>query len=121
MLSVEGQRLGKQLALRGEVAVDRTGGDSCGLGNHRYLSAAEADLTHDLTDRLQNPVAFVLKPFLDTFGAPIDHEMNPGSLAQLMNQGSAFVNEYTEQTLRRDGATGPRSPGRVLMPLTDLD
>jgi len=28
---------------------------------------------------LQNAVAFVLKPFLDTFGAPIDHEMNPGS------------------------------------------
>jgi hypothetical protein len=28
---------------------------------------------------LQNAVAFVLKPFLDTFGASIDHEMNPDS------------------------------------------
>src|SRR6516225_8678957 len=107
MLSVEGQRLGEQLALRGEVAVDRAGGDTCGLGNHDYLSAAEANLTHDPTNRLQNAVAFVLKPFLDTFGASIDHEMNPGS-SELMNQGSPLVNGYgaRRRTGRCSGARG---------------
>src|SRR5262249_58195412 len=56
-------------------------------GHGRHVRTMKAALAHDLPHRLQDPVALVLKLFLDPLGVAISHEMNLDSLFDQTERG----------------------------------